>query len=113
MPVDLRPAKEADVDEPALQVEAEELRHAHCRGRPGHDRRIADRKRQACRARSEDARLVDELQVGRHGPSGQVDRDVRQPDPDEADPLAGQLARRGDDHHLRGAEIGVRHVCTT
>ena len=62
------------------------------------------RQRQARRPRPEDAGLVDELEVGRDGPLGEVDRDVRQPDADEADVLAGQLARGGHDHHLGLAE---------
>ena len=35
-----------------------------------------------------------------------------QPDADEADALAGQLARGGHDHHLRAAEggLGARDV---
>ncbi len=77
------------------------------RGRAGDDRRVADRQRQARRPGAEDAGLVDELEVRRDRPLGEVDRDVRQPDADEADVLAGELARRGDDHHLGLAEGGA------
>ncbi len=103
-PVDLGGAQEPDVDEPALQVVAEQLEHADDRGRAGHDRRVADGQRQPRRPRPEDAGLVDELEVRRDRPLGEVDRDVRQTDPDEADVLAGQLARGRDDHHLGLAE---------
>ena len=67
------------------------------------------RQRQPRRPRPEDAGLVDELEIGRDGPLGEVDRDVRQPDADEADALAGELARGRDDHHLglgEGARLG-------
>ena len=70
------------------------------RGRAGDDRRVADGQRQAGRPGAEDAGLVDELHVRRDRPLGEVDRDVRQPDADEADALAGQLAGGGHDHHL-------------
>ena len=105
--------EEPDVDQAALQVEAEQLEHAHDRRRAGDDRRVADRQRQPGRPGPEDAGLVDELEVRRDGPLGEVDRDVRQPDADEADALAGELARRGHDHHLglaegRGLDPGAR-----
>ena len=108
-PVDLRRAEEPDVDEPALEVVAEQLEHAHDRRRAGHDRRVADGQRQPGRPGAEDARLVDELEVGRHGPLGEVDRDVRQADADEADVLLGELAGGGHDHHLGLAEGGLGH----
>jgi hypothetical protein len=107
--VDLGSAEEADVDQPALQVEAEQLVHAHDRRRAGHDRRVADAERQPGRPGPEDPGLVDQLHLGRDGPLRQVDRDVRQADADEADPLAGQLARGGDDHHLVLGEPGFGH----
>ena len=69
-------------------------------------------KRQARRPGTEDAGLVDQLEVRRDGPLGQVDRDVRQPDADEADVLAGQLARRGHDHHLGLAEKAAAPIIT-
>jgi len=53
-------------------------------------------------------RLVDELERGGDREAGQVDGDVRQPDADEADALAGQLARGGHDHHLGLGEGGGR-----
>ena len=109
-PVDLGGAQEADVDEPALEVEAEQLVHAGHRRRAGDDRRIADAEREAGRPGAEDAGLVDQLELGRHRPLGQVDRDVGQPDPDEADVLAGQLAGRRDDHHL-GLREGLVGRC--
>ena len=40
--VDLGGAQEADVDQPALEVVAEQLEHAHDGRRAGHDRRVAD-----------------------------------------------------------------------
>ena len=107
--IDLGGAEEPDVDEPALEVVAEQLEHADDRGSAGDDRRVADREREAGRPGAEDARLVDELEVGRHGPFGEVDRDVRQADADEADMLAGQLAGGGHDHHLGLAEGGLGH----
>src|SRR5439155_840685 len=55
---------------------------------------------EAARARPEDAGLVDELELGGDRALGEVAGDVRQADPDEADALAGELAGRGDDHHL-------------
>ena len=79
-PVDLGGAQEPDVDQPALQVEAEQLVHAHDRRRAGDDRRVADAQRQPRRPGPEDARLVHQLEVRRHRPLGEVDRDVRQPD---------------------------------
>ena len=99
-PVDLGGAQEPDIDEAALEVVAEQLEHAHDRGRAGHDGRVADAQREPGRSGAEHTGLVDELEVGRHGPLGQVDRDVREADADEADVLAGQLARGGHDHHL-------------
>jgi hypothetical protein len=62
--------------------------------------------------RPEHARLVDELEVGRHGPLGEVDRDVRQADADEADALPLERPCRGDDHHLglrEGAGVDGAH----
>ena len=44
--------------------------------------------------------VAPELEIGRDGSLGEVDRDVRQPDADEADALTGELPCRGDDHHL-------------
>ena len=78
--VDLGGAEEADVDQATLQVEAEQLEHAHDRGRAGHDRRVADAQWQPLRPRPEDAGLVDQLEVRRDGPLGEVDGDVRQAD---------------------------------
>ena len=63
-PVDLGGAQEPDVDEPALQVVAEQLEHADDGGRAGDDRRVADAQRQALRPRPEHAGLVDQLEVG-------------------------------------------------
>ena len=99
-PVDLGCAEEPDVDQPALQVIAEQLEHRDHGRRTGHDRRVADRQRQAGGPRPEHARLVDELEVRRHGPLGEVDRDVRQADADEADVFALERPCRGHDHHL-------------
>ena len=62
-PVDLGGAEEADVDQPALEVEREQLEHADDGGRAGDDRRVADAQRQARRPGAEDAGLVDELEV--------------------------------------------------
>ena len=62
-PVDLGGAQEPDVDQPALQVEAEQLVHAHDRRRAGDDRRVADAQRKPRRPSPEDAGLVDELEV--------------------------------------------------
>ena len=98
--------RKPDVDQPALQVEGEQLEHRHHGGRPGDDRGIADRERQAGRPRAEHPRLVDQLHVGGDGPLGEVDGDVRQPDADEADVLAGQLAGGRHDHHLGLREGG-------
>ena len=103
-PVDLGRAEEADVDEAALEVEREQLEHARDGGRAGDDRRVADAQREPGRPGPEHAGLVDELELRRDGPLGEVDGDVRQADPDEADALAGELARGGDDHHLGLAE---------
>ena len=105
-PVDLRGTQEPDVDQPALEVVAEQLEHADDRGRAGDDGRVADRQRQAGRPGAEHAGLVDELEIGRDGPLGEVDRDVRQPDADEADALLGELAGGRDDHHLGLGECG-------
>jgi hypothetical protein len=104
--VDLGRAEEADVDQPALQVEREELEHRHRGGRAGDDRRVADREREPGGLGAEDPGLVDELEVRLHGPLREVDRDVRQSDADEADPLAGELARRRHDHHLGARAVG-------
>ena len=98
--------RKPDVDAAALEVQAEQVPHARHGGRPGHDRRVADGQRQAGRLGAEDAGLVDELELGRDRPLGEVDRDVRQADPDEADVLAGELAGGRDDHHLGLAEGG-------
>ena len=106
-PVDLGGAEEADVDQAALQVVAEQLEHADDGRRAGHDRRVADGQRQPRRPRPEHARLVDHLELGRDGPLGEVDRDVRQADADEADALALERTRRGDDHHLGLRERGL------
>jgi hypothetical protein len=103
-PVDLGGAQEADVDEAALQVVAEQLEHADDRGRAGDDGRIADGQGQSGRPRPEHPGFVDQLEIGGDGPLGEVDRDVRQPDADEADVLTGELPRGRDDHHLRLAE---------
>ena len=43
-PVDLGRAEEADVDQAALEVVAEQLEHADDGGRAGDDRRVADRQ---------------------------------------------------------------------
>ena len=51
--VDLGGAEKADVDQAALQVEAEQLEHAHDRGRAGHDRRVADAQWQPLWPRAE------------------------------------------------------------
>src|SRR3954451_20407367 len=99
-PVDLRRTEEADVDEAALEVVAEQLEHRDDRRRAGDDRRVTDRQRQPGGTRSEDTGFVDELEIRRDGPLGEVDRDVRQPDTDEADALPGKLAGGRDDHHL-------------
>ena len=104
--IDLGRAEEAHVDQAALQVEAEQLVHAGHRGRTGHDRRVADRQWQARRAGAEHAGFVDQLELGRDGALGQVDRDVGQPDAHEADALAGQLPRGRHDHHLGLRERG-------
>src|SRR4029078_2967099 len=93
-------------DQAALEVEREELEHARRRGGAGDDRRVADAQRQASRAGTEDAALVDELQVRRHGPLSQVDGNVRKADADEAHTLAGELARGGGDHHSGLCEVG-------
>ena len=66
------------------------------------------RQRQPRRPGPEDAGLVDELEVRRDRPLGEVDRDVRQPDADEADVLAGS-SRAAHDHHLGLAEGRVGH----
>ena len=99
-PIDLGRPQESDVDQAALQVVAEQLDHADHGGRAGHDRRVADRQRQSGRPGAEDAGFVDQLELRRDGPLGEVDRDVRQPDPDEADALAGQRTSGRHDHHL-------------
>ena len=65
--VDLGRAQEAHVDQPALKVEAEELEHPGHGGGPGDDGGVADGQRQAGRPGSEDARFVDQLEVGGHG----------------------------------------------
>ena len=103
-PVDLGGAQEAHVDEAALEVEREQVEHAGHRRGTRDDGRVPDGQRQPGRPRPEDARFVDQLHVRRHGQLGQVDRDVGQADAHEADPLAGQLARGGHDHHLRAGE---------
>ena len=105
--VDLGGAQEAHVDAPTLQVVAEEVGHGHHGQGAGDDGRIADGERQPGRLGTVGAGLVDELQLGGHGVEGQVDRDVGQPDAHEADPLAGQLAGRGRDHHLVAAVAAV------
>ena len=61
--VDLGRPEEADVDEAALEVVAEQLEHAHDRRGAGHDRGVADGQRKARRPGAEDAGLVDELEV--------------------------------------------------
>ena len=100
--------RKPDVDQAALEVEREQLEHRDDGGRAGDDRGVADRQRQPRRPRPEHARLVDELHVRRDGALREVDRDVRQPDADEADLLAGELARGRDDHHL-GLRERVAH----
>jgi len=79
--VDLGGAEEPDVDQAALQVEAEQLEHRDGRGGAGDDGGVADRERQSRRLRPEGARFVDELQRGGNGQAGQVDGNVRQSDP--------------------------------
>ena len=107
--IDLGRAQEPHVDQPALQVVAEQLEHAHDGGRARDDRRIADRQRQTRRPRPEHARLVDHLELRRDGPLGEVDRDVGQPDADETDALALEGTRGGHDHHLGLGERRLRH----
>jgi hypothetical protein len=105
-PVDLGRAEEANVDQPALEVEREQLEHARRRGRPGDDRRVADAQRETRRPGAEHAGLVDELEVRGDRPLGEVHRDVRQADADEADPLTGERPSGRHDHHL-GLREGV------
>src|SRR6185436_6631552 len=102
--VDLGGSQEPDVDQATLEVVAEQLEHADDRGRAGDDRRIADAEWQALWPRPEDASLIDQLERRRDGPLGEVHRDVRQADADEADTLPLQGPRGGHDHHLGAAE---------
>ncbi len=75
---------------------------------------IADGERQPGRLGPVGAGLVDELELWGHGVQGQVDGDVGQADAHEADPLAGQLARSGRDHHLAAAPgcLGTHGICS-
>src|SRR5438309_7725230 len=66
-PIDLGRAQEPDVDQPALEVEREQLEHARRRGRAGDDRRVADAQREARRPGAEYTRFIHELEVGRDG----------------------------------------------
>jgi hypothetical protein len=108
-PVDLGGAQEAHVDAAALEIQAEQVPHARNGRRPRDDRRVADRQRQAGRLGAEDAGLVDQLHLRGHRSLGQVDGDVGEAHPDEADALPGQLPGRGHDHHLGLGEGGVGH----
>ena len=65
--------------------------------------------RQPLRSRPEHAGLVDELERRGHGPLREIDRDVRQTDADEADPLPLERPRGRHDHHLGRAERGFAH----
>ena len=103
-PVDLRRAEKADVDEAALEVVAEQFEHADDRCRASDDRRVADGQWQPRRPRPEHAGLVHELEIGCDCPLREIDGDVRQPDADEADALAGKLPGGRHDHHLGLAE---------
>ena len=71
--------RKPDVDQAALQVEAEQLEHARSTAvAPVTIVGSPMRQRQPGRPGPEDARLVDQLQVRRDRPLGQVDGDVRQ-----------------------------------
>ena len=103
--VDLGGPKEADVDQAGLEVVGEQLEHGGHLQAARDQRGIADGQREPGWLRSEHTRLVYQLQVRGGRALGQIAGDVGRADPDEAHPLAGQLAGRGDDHHL-GRRVG-------
>ena len=111
--VDLRGAEEADVDPPAADPVVEHLRHRDQVLRAGGEVVVADRQRQALRARPDGAGLVDEHAAGRVQAPGEVGGGVGRPDPDQHDLAVDQLARGADRHDLLGRRVGGAHRATT
>ncbi len=98
--VDLGGTQHPDLDPSALEEVGEQVVHRHRRGCTRHESGVADAVRQARRSGADDARLVDELQVRRHGLAGEVGGGVGQADADEDGPDPDQLRGRGRDHEL-------------
>ena len=111
--IDLRGAEEADVDAPAADPVVEHLGDRDEVLRAGGEVVVADRQRQALRARADRAGLVDEHAAGRVQAPREVGGGVRRPDPDEHDLAVEQLARGPDGHDLLGRRVDGAHRATT
>jgi hypothetical protein len=96
--IDLRGAKETDVDASALQVMREHLRQGHDEGRGFGEFAVADGQRQHVRAGADRAGLVDEDDVRRVGQPREVAGRARQADAHETHAAIPQHARGGDRH---------------
>ena len=98
--VNLRPAKQRNIDQAALQVKHEQVRHADYGRCPTYQGGIADRKGQPRRLGPKDAALINQLHVRRVAPSSEITGDIWQPDADKYGPVTFQCSRAGDDHEL-------------
>lgn len=61
--IDLRPAEQGDIDQAALEIQHEQVRHTDDGGRAAYQRGIADGEGQARRLRAENTAFIDQFHI--------------------------------------------------